>query len=89
MIKERKSTGRYLHKQYTDCSLYRMTKWELIDQIRSLEHNLYNCDEELAWSEFLVNNLMDTYKVPTEYISKLSDKFYGDTGGLIVCQEEH
>lgn len=50
---------------------------------------LNNCDEELAWSEFLVNNLVDTYKVPTERLSKLSDRFYGDTGGLIVCQVEH
>lgn len=89
MIKERKSTGRHPHKQYTDGSLYGMTKWELIDQIRCLENNLYNCDEELAWSEFLVNNLVDTYKVPNERLSKLSDTFYGDTGGLIVCQVEH
>lgn len=45
--------------------------------------------ENETWSEFLVNNLVDTYKVPTERLSKLSDRFYGDTRGLIVCQVEH
>lgn len=60
---------------YADSTLTRMTKRELVEQIRCLEHNLRNAEKINDRQYFYLTELCDKYDVSSEEIEELVNKY--------------
>lgn len=60
---------------YADSTLLGMTKHELIEEIRCLEHNLRGAEETNNRQYFYLTELCDKYNVSSKELEELQDKY--------------